>query len=96
VDDETGQVPEEFRPACGRPGSRVVVRHCPDAIPHALCDLTGVVISYPAHGGVAGPSAAMLAAYAADPALAALRLDFTGTLREVLEVLTAGLLARKR
>ena len=42
------------------------------------------------------PSAAMLAAYAADPALAALRLDFTGTLREVLEVMTAGLLARKR
>jgi len=40
------------------------------------------------------PSAAMLAAYAADPALAAMRLDFTGTLREVLEVLTAGLLAR--
>ena len=42
------------------------------------------------------PSAAMLAAYAADPALAAMRLDFTDTLREVLEVLTAGLLARKR
>jgi AcrR family transcriptional regulator len=42
------------------------------------------------------PSAAMLAAYAADPALAAMRLDFTGTLREVLEVLTAGLLARRR
>ena len=40
------------------------------------------------------PSAAMLAAYAADSALAAMRLDFTGTLREVLEVLTAGLLAR--
>jgi hypothetical protein len=29
-------------------------------------------------------------------ALAAMRLDFTGTLREVLEVLMAGLLARKR
>ena len=42
------------------------------------------------------PSAAMLAAYAADPALAAMRLDFAGTLREVLEVLTAGLLARTR
>jgi AcrR family transcriptional regulator len=42
------------------------------------------------------PSAAMLAAYAADPALAAMRLDFTATLREVLEVLTAGLLARMR
>ena len=38
-------------------------------------------------------SAAMLAAYAADPALAAMRLDFTGTLREVLEVLIAGLLS---
>jgi AcrR family transcriptional regulator len=42
------------------------------------------------------PSAAMLAAYAADPALAAMRLDFTATLREVLEVLAAGLLARTR
>jgi hypothetical protein len=40
------------------------------------------------------PSAAMLAAYAADPALAAMRLDFAGTLREVFEVLIAGLLAR--
>jgi AcrR family transcriptional regulator len=40
------------------------------------------------------PSAAMLAAYAADPALAALRLDFIPTVREVLEVMIAGLLAR--
>jgi AcrR family transcriptional regulator len=40
------------------------------------------------------PSAAMLAAYEADPELAALRLDFTATLREVLEVMNAGLLAR--
>jgi AcrR family transcriptional regulator len=40
------------------------------------------------------PSAAMLAAYQADPALAAMRLDFTATLREVLGVLIAGLLAR--
>ena len=40
------------------------------------------------------PSPAMLAAYQADPALASMRLDFTATLREVLEVLTAGLLAR--
>jgi len=39
------------------------------------------------------PSAAMLAAYAADPELAAMRLDFTATLREVLEVMIAGLLA---
>ena len=41
------------------------------------------------------PSAAMLAAYEADPELAALSLDFTETLREVLEVMSAGLLARR-
>jgi AcrR family transcriptional regulator len=40
------------------------------------------------------PSAAMLTAYESDPALASLRLDFTATLREVLEVLISGLLAR--
>jgi len=42
----------------------------------------------------AQPSAAMLAAYQADPELAALRLDFIGTLREVLAVMSAGLMAR--
>ena len=51
MEDELAQVPEEFRPACGRPGSRVIVRHFPVTIPHALCDLTGVAISYPRHGG---------------------------------------------
>jgi len=51
VDDELAQVPEEFRSACGRPGSHVIVRHFPVTIPHALCDLTGVAISYPRHGG---------------------------------------------
>ncbi|MFD3943419.1 TetR family transcriptional regulator [Streptomyces sp. NPDC058579] len=40
----------------------------------------------------ARPSAAMLAAYAADPQLAAMRMDFTPTLRDVLDVLLAGLL----
>ena len=39
------------------------------------------------------PSAAMLAAYEADPALAAMRVDFTATVRELLEVMIAGLLA---
>src|SRR5215472_1520577 len=43
----------------------------------------------------AQPSAAMLAAYEADPELAAMRLDFTATIREVVEVMSAGLLARK-
>jgi hypothetical protein len=41
------------------------------------------------------PSAAMLAAYEADPELAAMRLEFTATMREVLEVMSAGLLARR-
>ena len=40
------------------------------------------------------PSAAMLAAYAADPALAVMRVDFTATVRELLEVMITGLLAR--
>ena len=40
------------------------------------------------------PSTAMLAAYAADPELAAMRLDFGSTLREAVEVLVCGLLAR--
>jgi hypothetical protein len=44
-------VPPEFRPACGRPGSRVIVRQVPVTIPHSLCDLTGVSLSYPGHGG---------------------------------------------
>ena len=43
----------------------------------------------------AQPAAAMLAAYEADPSLASMRLDFTTTLREMLEVLIAGLLARR-
>ncbi len=50
--------------------------------------VTGAVWSY------AQPSAAMLAAYESDPSLAAMRIDFTATLRETLEVLIAGLLAR--
>jgi AcrR family transcriptional regulator len=40
------------------------------------------------------PSAAMLAAYESDPSLAALRLDFAPALREFLEVVVSGLLAR--
>jgi hypothetical protein len=40
------------------------------------------------------PSPAMLAAYDSDPSLAALRLDFTVTMQELLSVLISGLLAR--
>jgi hypothetical protein len=48
-------IPPEFRPACGRPGSHVIVRQVPVTIPHALCDLTGVRLSYPRHGGAITP-----------------------------------------
>ena len=48
-------VPPEFRPVCGRPGSRVTVRQTPVTVPHALCDLTGVILSYPGRGGAAVP-----------------------------------------
>jgi AcrR family transcriptional regulator len=50
--------------------------------------LTSAVWTY------ARPAAAMLAAYQADPSLATMRFDFTTTLRETLEVLITGLLAR--
>ena len=49
-------VPPEFRPACGRPGSDVTVRQVPVTVPHALCDLTGVILSYPGRGGAAVPA----------------------------------------
>jgi AcrR family transcriptional regulator len=50
--------------------------------------ITGAVWTY------SRPSTAMLAAYEAEPALAALRIDFTSTLQQTLEVLISGLLAR--
>jgi hypothetical protein len=51
-------VREEFRPACGQPGAHVIVRDFPVTIPHALCDLTGVALSYPRHGGATVPAEA--------------------------------------
>ncbi|MFI7130710.1 hypothetical protein ACIBQ1_33820 [Nonomuraea sp. NPDC050153] len=41
------------------------------------------------------PSEAMLAAYASEPALAAMRLDFTEVMRRTVEVTISGLLARQ-
>lgn len=48
-------VPPEFRAACGRPGAHVTVRKVPVTVSHAACDLTGVVITYPGHGGATVP-----------------------------------------
>ncbi|MFD5242163.1 TetR/AcrR family transcriptional regulator [Streptomyces tendae] len=44
----------------------------------------------------ARPSAAMLAAYEADPSLTAFKLDFVTALQEMLATLTAGTIARAR
>jgi hypothetical protein len=49
-------VPDEFRATRGRPGTHVVVRHFPVTVPHAICDLTGVALSYPGHGGATVPT----------------------------------------
>ena len=45
-------------------------------------------------GGGGADKTEAAAAYQADPALASMRIDFTATVREVLEVLIAGFLAR--
>ena len=55
LSDSESAVPPEFRPACGHPGSHVVVRKVPVTITHADCDLTGVAISYPGYGGATVP-----------------------------------------
>ncbi|WP_215542773.1 TetR/AcrR family transcriptional regulator [Amycolatopsis sp. CA-230715] len=72
----------------------VLLRHVPELGEDAM--------RFVAMGGmVAGtiwtharPSAAVLAAYEADPELAAWRIDFVSTLRETLSVLLTGFLAR--
>jgi hypothetical protein len=49
-------VPPEFRPACGRPGTHVTVGQVPVTVPHAVCDLTGVSLSFPGRGGATVPA----------------------------------------
>ena len=67
-------------------GSSASTTRCGSSAPRSWS--TGAVWTH------AQPSAAMLAAYEADPSLASMRLDFTATLRETLQVLLTGLLAR--
>ncbi|MEV4032513.1 TetR/AcrR family transcriptional regulator [Streptomyces umbrinus] len=56
--------------------------------------ITGALMVVTAAWPHAHPSPAVLAVYESDPELAVLRLDFTTALRESLEVLLSGLLAR--
>ncbi|TWP47920.1 TetR/AcrR family transcriptional regulator [Lentzea tibetensis] len=86
------------RAAIGGVGAliRLILEHVPELGEDDALRLAGATIMVT--GAVwthSRPAAAMLAAYEADPALAALRLDFTATLRETLEVLIAGLFARR-
>ena len=74
---------------------RLIHRHLRELAGHDAERLAaGTVLVAGALWVHAQPSAAVLAAYEADPAVAVFRTDFTATLREVIEVLTAGLLAR--
>ncbi|MER5885863.1 TetR family transcriptional regulator [Streptomyces sp. NPDC001941] len=69
--------------------------HLPELGEHGATRLTAAVIM--TVGAVwthARPSEAMLAAYEADPALAAFTMDFADSLDEMLTTLTAGALAR--
>jgi AcrR family transcriptional regulator len=75
--------------------ARLILRSLPELGEHGAGRLAGAVMVVTA--GLwpnTQPSPAMLAAYEADPALAALRLDFAATLREALELFVSGLLAR--
>ncbi|MFI1397213.1 TetR family transcriptional regulator [Streptomyces sp. NPDC020681] len=75
--------------------AQLVATHIPELGERdAMRFMAGAVMVTGAIWTHAHPSAAMEAAYAADPSLAALRLDFAATLRETLEVLLSGLLAR--
>lgn len=76
--------------------AELAAAHVPELGPHdALRFAGGVVLMTGAIWSYSHPSAAMLAAYEADPALAAMRLEFVDVLRETLEVLLSGLLARQ-
>ena len=73
----------------------LVRRHVPELDGEGALLFAGIVLL--TSGAVwahTHPSAAMLEAYAADPSLAAVRLEFTGTLRLILEVALSGILAR--
>jgi AcrR family transcriptional regulator len=73
----------------------VILRYVPELGQHDAVRFAGAAVMVTgALWTHARPAAAMLAVYAAHPELAAMRLDFGATLRETLEVLIAGLLAR--
>ncbi|MDT7783111.1 MAG: hypothetical protein QOF58_1530 [Pseudonocardiales bacterium] len=76
---------------------RIVTRHVPelggaDAISFVQTVMLTAIAAWPC----SRPPEAILSAFAADPELAALRIDFTDTVRRTAEVTVSGLLARRK
>ncbi|MEV6033904.1 TetR family transcriptional regulator [Nonomuraea sp. NPDC052116] len=76
---------------------QLVLRHVPELGAHGAPRVVEVtLLMSTAAWPCDRPSEAMLAAYASDPALAAMRLDFTEVMRRTAEVTISGLLARQK
>lgn len=74
--------------------ARLVRQHLPELGDRASTVCAQAVMVAAAAWTHAHPSAALLAAYEADPSLTALRMDFVPTLQDMLSALIAGNLAR--
>jgi AcrR family transcriptional regulator len=75
---------------------RIVLRHLPELGPDGAAALAeSTLLTAMAAWQCSRPSQAMLAVYASDPELAAMRLDFTDLVRRTTAVTAAGLLARR-
>ncbi|TYB50542.1 TetR/AcrR family transcriptional regulator [Nonomuraea sp. PA05] len=74
--------------------ARLARQHLPELGDHAWTLCAQAIMAAAAAWTHARPSAAMLAAYDADPSLAVLRMDFAPTLQDLLSTLVAGTLAR--
>ncbi|MET9628663.1 TetR family transcriptional regulator [Lentzea sp. NPDC006480] len=74
---------------------RVVTAHVPELGQDAVIFVQIVMLTAIAAWPCSRPSEAILSAFAADPELAALHIDFTDTVRRTAEVTVSGLLARR-
>lgn len=94
----SAEVALEHKRATGRVVAeqiRIFQRCLPELGPDDAAHLAAVTtLTTAAAWPYSQPSPAMLAAYAADPAVAAMRVAFTDILRQVLAVTISGLLAR--
>jgi len=75
--------------------ARLIRQHLPELDDRdALRLCAAAVMTIGALWTYSRPSASMAAAYAADPGLAVMAVDFADSLRDILSVLTSGILAR--